>query len=154
MENVLIHSGRKGMKWYQHIYGDFQKGAKYAKENKGKLLTQNIKNGKDRPNISPAEKVLKDTNRIVEDTGRLADQIHTARNPKKRRDLSAYTDQELRALITRATLENKYNSVLDSRETHRGYEIAKSILNTTGSIVGIAASGVGIAATLYNLKKK
>lgn len=150
----LCHSGRKGMKWYQHIYGEFQAGAKYAKENKGKLLEQNIKNGKDKANISPAEKVLKDTNRIFDNTGTLVDQVHTSLHPKKRRDLSSYTDQELRALINRATMENQYNNILDAAETHRGYEITKDILSTTGSIVGIAASTVGIAATIYNLKHK
>ena len=30
-EDYLAHYGRKGMKWYQHIFGDYQKGAKYAK---------------------------------------------------------------------------------------------------------------------------
>ncbi len=29
--DYLAHFGRKGMKWYQHIFGEFQSAAKYAK---------------------------------------------------------------------------------------------------------------------------
>lgn len=28
--DTLIHSGHRGMKWYKHVYGDWQKHAKYA----------------------------------------------------------------------------------------------------------------------------
>lgn len=33
--DTLEHSGRKGMKWYQHIFGDYQDHAKYAKGSSG-----------------------------------------------------------------------------------------------------------------------
>ena len=32
IEDYLAHYGRKGMKWYQHIFGRLQGHAKYAKE--------------------------------------------------------------------------------------------------------------------------
>lgn len=32
METELFHSGRKGMKWYQHIFGEHQAKAKYAQQ--------------------------------------------------------------------------------------------------------------------------
>lgn len=34
IEDYLAHYGRKGMKWYQHIFGERQSNAKYNKSNK------------------------------------------------------------------------------------------------------------------------
>lgn len=45
-QDYLEHYGREGMKWYQHIFGDYQKGAKYAKEGRGDLVKEHtIKKG-------------------------------------------------------------------------------------------------------------
>lgn len=45
-ETYLEHYGVKGMKWYQHIFGDYQSGAKYAKKGRGDLIAAHtIKKG-------------------------------------------------------------------------------------------------------------
>lgn len=46
----LYHYGRKGMKWYQHIFGETQSHAQYAKKNKGlgNLSDDELKSKRDR----------------------------------------------------------------------------------------------------------
>ena len=40
MDSYLEHYGRKGMKWYQHIYGTEDSRAKYSKGNRSKRRTK------------------------------------------------------------------------------------------------------------------
>lgn len=39
MEDELMHYGRKGMKWYQHIFGERQDKAKYAQREVAQIKT-------------------------------------------------------------------------------------------------------------------
>ena len=41
--DYLAHYGRKGMKWYQHIFGRLQSHAKYTKQRKSDTKTLNYK---------------------------------------------------------------------------------------------------------------
>lgn len=45
-QDSLAHYGRLGMKWYQHIYGEYQGAAKYAEKGEKKLSALKSKNAK------------------------------------------------------------------------------------------------------------
>lgn len=45
-QDSLTHYGRLGMKWYQHIFGEYQGAAKYAEKGEAKLSNLKAKNAK------------------------------------------------------------------------------------------------------------
>lgn len=117
-----------------------------------KALTQNIKGGKDKPNISPAEKVAKDTKNIVDETSNITKTLADLKRMKNKEDLSSISDEELRARINRLNMEVQYDN-LTSKNTQNGYDKATEILSVVGSVVGIVGSTVAIAATIHNWNK-
>lgn len=153
MDNkVLYHHGIKGMKWGERR---FQKkdgsltpaGKKRYSEAMDKAFSQTIKGGKDKPNISPAEKVTKESGRILDETTKILD---TAARRKKV-DTQSLTDQELRDRVNRMNLERQY-SMLKQEQVSTGLSYTKDILNVIGSVVGIAGSAAAIASTIKTLR--
>lgn len=125
---------------------------KALKAKVNKALTQNIKGGKDKPNISPAEKVAKDTKNIVDETSNITKTLADLKRMRNKEDLSSISDEELRARINRLNMEVQYDN-LTSKNTQNGYDKATEILSVVGSVVGIVGSTVAIAATVHNWNK-
>lgn len=119
--------------------GDARKDGSSNKELVSKLTTQTIKGGKDKPNISPAEKLVNETERIIDSADRLR-KINKKPDPT----IKTLSDDELRSYINRMDLERRY-SELSSRDVNNGLTIVKDVL----SIVGSAAA---IYATVSSLK--
>ena len=116
-------------------------------------LEQNIKQGKDKPNISPAEKVLKETNRITDTSKDIVRRRQSmAERKKPKEDLSKYSNEELQKKIQRMNLERQYESLKPS-EVNAGYQKANDILDTFGDIVAITGGLVGIAVGINQLRK-
>lgn len=118
------------------------------------LTTPSIKNGKDKPNISPAEKVVRETQRGVEDTQNIVNSVERMkmRNQPADPEMSQWSDAELRERINRINLEQTYAN-LTKADTTKGFETAKDILEVVGSVVAITGGAVAIYSTLANLKK-
>ena len=162
--DYLAHHGIPGQKWGErngppYPLGSGQKSYQEKKLSKGKgslgdrAFDRNIKQGKDKPNISPAEKVVKDTKGAVESTNKLNDDIiKFKQDAQGKKDLSEYTDQELRDMVNRLQLERTYQSLTEPELT-KGEEYAKKTLSLTGDILDIALSTVGIMATIYTIRK-
>lgn len=119
----LMHYGRLGMKWGQHIFGDEKRMASAAAAGKS------------------AQNVFRESAEVIGRASR-------RRRPTKkfRNEVSRLSDDELRKRVNRLNLERQY-SQLTGADTRRGAEVAREVLQTTGSIVGIA-SGVLTAAML------
>lgn len=103
-ENELMHYGRQGMKWYQHIYGEYQRGSKYAKKGtapkpSGKKSTA-LKRAKDK---KAEDKKAK---------GAAADKKDKARLIKSIDPIKRMSDKDLNAAIDRLTREQKYRDLL------------------------------------------
>lgn len=131
MTNELYHHGIKGMKW-----GVRKKH--YSKEE-----------------LTNAKRVVDSTKQMNESI-RLANQnsLNRAakRNKENRMNLSSMTDQELRQQINRELLERQYNDVFNQKKVSRGREFATNMLETTGSVLAVTSSALGIALAIKELR--
>lgn len=104
LSDELKHHGRKGMKWYQHIYGRLQTGG-YAKG----AQTKGVKGGDNKTGTS-GEKKKDRKPRQVQEYDKL-----------KRKKASEMTDAEIKRMMDRMDLEKRLNA--------KRYEANKSKLD-------------------------
>ena len=152
--NELMHYGILGMKWgvrrYQNPDGTLTAEGKkhYAK------VDTAFKAGKE-GKASKAEKVAKSSQDIVKDTGKITKEIESIKRSKNKEAyeaLSTMSDDELRQIINRMELENRYSN-LQTSKIDEGKIYASDILDIAGDVAAVAASAVSIAAVLYQIKK-
>lgn len=141
------------------------KRAKLTKEQRkelaNKAFSRTQKQGKDKPNISPAESMVKNTKSIVNNAEDIARKANDIRNRKKDQDrrkqfqseASKMSNDELRKAVERMNLEDAYVSKKSSRYSD-GKNKALEILDYAGDVTSIALAVVGIAATVNELRKK
>ena len=185
MENELRHYGILGMKWgvrrYQNAdgsltaagkkrYGSDDDGdsnskssdsksssgpASKRKEQIDRYFENSVKAGKDKPNISPAEKIAKNVQSVGNDSSKVinaATRIKNRSNPAQKIDLSNMSDQELRNIINRIELEEKYISKTSPQKVSKGKEYADDILDIVAGVAGVTGSIVGTIALIKALK--
>lgn len=125
----LEHTGRKGMKWYQHIFGDYQKSAKYAKGSsdatKGtkKSSTDNKKEKADKKSADEkarAEKEAAKKEKKRQEILRSPTKLYKHRNE--------FTYDEIKKAMERFEWEKKLNEY-SKNEMNRGADFIKT-LNT------------------------
>lgn len=121
------------------------------------LLDQNIKGGKDRPNISAAEKAFKDADRTIDSTKRIKSDIDDIKKRKRylkeAEKMSKMSDEELKAVVNRAKLEKEYLNAVDYSTLDDGNRKIDDVLNITGDVVSIAGGIVTIAAAVHYIRK-
>lgn len=159
----LYHWGRKGMKWgvrrYQNPDGTLTEAGKkrYAKEYK-KLSKKKQKNYEANPDqwvtddIARTRTLVNETNQM---TGNVRNLNRTAmkNQPTKRMDLSTMSDKEMRDAINRELLERQYSDIFsEPSRVEKGRARADQMLETTGNVLAIGASALGIALAIKQLK--
>lgn len=150
--NELCHFGVKGMKWgvwneetRQRYSNGFKnsrgyKAVKKAAPYVGRATAQTIKNGKDKPNISPLEKDIQETKKIM---STIRD-MRSGRGGSKRvrrtgfKEPGELSNEDLRKYIERLNLEKSYDS-LTMKDVKTGMDYADDILSIAGSVASIAA---------------
>lgn len=160
----MYHWGVKGMKWGVRRYQDKDGGltdagkrryARDQRENAGK------KKGDKVAAADPDRWVREDltrSRRLTDETVQMTNKLKTAndnaiRNKSRpKMDLSNMSDQEMRNQINRALLERQYNDMFAPQTVSKGREHASKILETTGSILAIGSSALGIALAIKELK--
>lgn len=114
------------------------------------LFEQTIKAGKDKANVSPAEKVTKAAKSSVDSASEVVNAVgRIASRNAGDSEAKAMSDAELRQAISRMELERRYDS-LTEQEKSKGIETVKDIFTIVGGVVGVAAG----AATIYSTIKK
>lgn len=181
MEYVLYHHGIKGMRWgvrrYQNKDGSLtSKGRKrynqeadaagYKQEDSKGYRYKTTKKGKTETFDPDVNKWVRDdlsSGRKVADEGsNLANKLKKANDDAMRykkqnakpMDLSNMSDKEMRDQINRAMLERQYDDMFNPKKTSRGREYASQILETTGTVLAVGASAVGLAVGIMELKDR
>ena len=163
-DNYLCHYGVKGMRWgvrrYQNSDGSLTTAGRKRyerdqRENSGKKKGNKV--GQADPNRWGKEDLTR-TQRLTNETAGLARNLKAAndqsirKKKKKRMDLSNMSDQELRNQINRELLERQYNDVFNPPTVSKGRQYASQILETTGTVLAIGSSALGIALAIKDLR--
>ena len=125
------------------------------RENAGK------KKGERVGQADPSRWVREDTTRsrkLVDEAGQMVGRLKTANDnsiknkPKSKMDLSSMSDKEMREQINRALLERQYNDMFAPQKVSKGREHVGQILETTGTVLAIGSSALGIALAVKELR--
>ena len=130
----LTHSGIKGQKWgirrFQNEDGTLTAEGKQRYGNLKRMvgdLSTNSKNALDNVSLM----------------------LPAGNGKRSHGDYSKISDAELRDRVNRLNLEEQYARLTNDMKYKRsGSEIAKEILQTTGAVLGIVGSGIGIYLAL------
>ena len=117
-----------------------------------KLFAQTIKGGKDKPNISPAEKLSKEAGNVASNSGKIYKVVKKAKDVKSGRESKRLSDQELRERINRMNLEKQYEMLVEE-DYARGHVTADEILDSVGAVVQIGGSIATMIAVAALIKK-
>lgn len=152
--NYLQHYGVLGQKWgvrrFENSDGTLTAEGKkrYSKKVNSKWFEQTIKGGKDKPPVSPAEKVISESGKVVDRSSNIARALFDAKRGSNKEDLSKYSNDDLQKAINRMNLERQYRSLKDS-DTTKGEKYAMATLSIVGDLLAIGVS----AATIYSITK-
>lgn len=123
-----------------------------ATKDKIKNLTEpSVKQGKGKDDISPAEKIARDTKKGV-DASKSIVSVAEKRANKRNKDAASeqqmkkaknMSDKELRDSINRIKMEREYTS-LTTKEVESGWTKAREVLDVVGDVVEIAGAALGI----------
>ena len=156
-ELYIAHHGILGQKWgkrngppYPLSPSDHSAAEKKAQASKVAegLLTQNIKGGKDKPNVSIAEKIPSESRKALGEVASIAQKKKRLKRTKEaRKEMEQMTDEELRKRNNRLDMERRYID-LTTDEVSVGFDIADSVLSMIGSAAAVAAISYGIKKTV------
>ena len=162
-DGSLTAAGRKqyGIKSKRGPHADTLKWNKKPKEKKdyGKAFDRTIKRGKDKSNISPAEDIAGKANQAIDNTKKAYSSVKNAstraqrqaEQAKRQAAVKKMSNEELQKRIKRLELENRYMNLSDP-SYNKGKDKVEDVLDILGAVGGLAAAGVGIAATIYKMK--
>lgn len=167
MEKVhLSHAGIKGMRWgvrrYQNPDGTLTPEGKKRydrdiQENNAKKKDNRIViDGPDarrwaKEDTKRAKSVVDSSEDMVRELKKVNDST-SSKSKRQTMDLSKMSDQEMRSKINRAMLEKQYNDMFAPQKTSKGRECVGKFLETTGTVLAIGSSALGIALAVKELK--
>lgn len=164
--NELTHWGVKGMKWgvrrYQNKDGSLTPAGKkrydrdIAENNSKKKDNRIVIDGPDarrwaKEDTSRAKRVVDSSSEVVKQLRNIEE---SSRPSKQKMDLTKMTDQQLRDRINRANLERQYNDLFgqESATVSRGREYTRKILDSTGTVLTLSSTALGIALAIKELR--
>ena len=144
MYESLQHHGVKGQKW----------GVRRTPQQLGHETTSG-----DRRQLS--DKELKYLKKGVDNVGTQVNNTKTKRYSKNkkanderiREDLSKMSDKELKDMVNRLNMEERYVQVMSSRYTETGKSRTDRLLDNIGTAVSVTSSALTIAIAIKELTK-
>lgn len=131
--------------WRKSLSGNNDKKKKRSTD----WFESNIKIGKDKSPISPAEKLGKESKNSVEAARRIVNRIEGSK--KKERPSKTMTDEQLKKAIARMELEKRYDD-LSARDTENGKSFISNMMDYASDVVAIGASAAAIYAVIKGAK--
>lgn len=112
-EEILAHYGRLGMKWYQHIFGDYQGAAKYAEKGAKKVAASKQKDSFRGGGKSEKTKKLENAVKAVKEEAKAAKKRQNEAEKRKEKENKA---KEKKAAQQAA--EDKVKAEKKAKEEH------------------------------------
>ena len=141
----------------------YQKYQKYMNDaiNSAEQPKQNTKQNKRNMNVD-IDKISKKANDAknlydqYEETLRTAAKSHAAKEAKAKisYDLSQMSDEELKTVVNRLNMEERYTQVMLSRHVASGKSFGEKLLDTAGTALVLGTSALTVAEQMKKLKAK
>lgn len=139
----LYHYGIKGMKW----------GVRRFQNSDGSLTAEGRKRYESEDIRNMQKQVDKGKN-VVDGVKRSKAKAAEKRTEKKiKDDLSQMSDQELRAIVNRLNMEERYMQVMKTRDVQIGKSKVDKILDYAGTVLTIGSSALSIMIAIKELEK-
>ena len=144
MNNNLQHHGIKGQKWgvrrFQNADGSLTQLGRFRY---GKAETKDYEelHGK----VEKASGFVKAAQKYQ------SEKDHKDYEEKIKTDLKNMTDEELRQVVNRLNMEERYTQVMRSREVEAGKSAASEWLEKAGSALAVTSSILGMAVTMKQM---
>lgn len=139
----LKHYGIKGMKWGVRRF-----------QNSDGSLTADGKKRYSGDNLKDIQKQVNQGRNVVDGVKKTKAKAAEKRTEKKiKDDLSQMSDKELRDIVNRLNMEERYMQVMKSRDVQVGKSKADKILDYAGTALTIGSSALSIMIAIKELQK-
>ena len=139
----LKHYGIKGMKWGVRRF-----------QNSDGSLTADGKKRYSGDNLKDIQKQVNQGKNVVDGVKKTKTKAAEKQHEKKiKSDLSQMSDKELRDIVNRLNMEERYTQVMKSRGVETGKSRADKILEYAGTALTIGSSALSIMIAIKELQK-
>lgn len=139
----LKHYGIKGMKWGVRRF-----------QNKDGSLTADGRKRYGSEDLKSMQKQVNQGKNVVDGVKKTRAKAAEKQTEKKiRDDLSKMSDQELRDIVNRLNMEERYMQVMKSRDVVTGKSKVDKILDYAGTALTIGGSALSIMVAMKELQK-
>lgn len=150
MDNRLQHHGIKGQRWGIRRFQN--KDGSLTKDGKRRYSNSDFKKAKE--GIDKANEVVKTGKTVSDELGKIAQKEFDKKyNKEVKKSLSEMSDKELRDVVNRLNMEERYTQVMQSRAPKLGKNRVDEILDYAGTVLTISSSALTIALAIRELKK-
>ena len=153
----LYHHGIKGQKWgvrrFQNKDGSLTPAGKQkygSKENFDKQYPEDVKKS-----INKAKSGMSKAGGAVKKAQDFNDEMVKKANKEQiKKDVSKMSDQELKKIVDRLNMEERYKQVMNSRAAEEGKNNVSKVLEYAGTALAVGVGAMELMLKIQELKKK